>query len=266
MLATRLGFPISTTHALLGALIGAALGAGGAINYAALGSGFLLPLLLSPMLSAGLGFSAYALLRLRPLERDCVCVTVVETVSAGPSAALQGAGVELIIAPAIECAPLATPARFSITALLDRAHLLSAVTVCFARSVNDTPKLAALLITANAFDPRVSALGIAMAMSLGGLIMARRVAETMSLRISRIDPAQGVSANLITAVLVLSASNFGLPVSTTHVSVGSIAGAGARAGALDWAVLRNVLLSWAATLPIAAAGAALLSLAAALWR
>jgi PiT family inorganic phosphate transporter len=64
-----------------------------------------------------------------------------------------------------------------------------------------------------------------------------------------------VSANLITALLVLVASNFGMPVSTTHVSVGTIAGVGASANTLDKSVFRNVLLSWLATLPISAAAA-----------
>ena len=75
----------------------------------------------------------------------------------------------------------------------------------------------------------------------------------MSQRVTRMDHAQGLAANLITALLVLLASKFGLPVSTTHVSVGSIAGVGASAKTLDWQTLRNVLLSWAGTLPLAAA-------------
>lgn len=79
-----------------------------------------------------------------------------------------------------------------------------------------------------------------------------QVAETMNRRVTRLDHAQGLAANLITAVLVLLASRFGLPVSTTHVSVGSIASVGASAGSLDLRTPRNVLLSWVATLPIAA--------------
>jgi len=67
--------------------------------------------------------------------------------------------------------------------------------------------------------------------------------------------SSGLAANFITATLVLFASKFGLPVSTTHVSVGSIAGAGASAKTLNWHVLRNVFLSWVATLPLAAAAA-----------
>ncbi|OIO83081.1 MAG: hypothetical protein AUJ88_00340 [Gallionellaceae bacterium CG1_02_56_997] len=67
------------------------------------------------------------------------------------------------------------------------------------------------------------------------------------------DHAQGLTANLITAMLVLFASKLGVPVSTTHVSIGSIAGVGMRAQTLDWVALRQIMLSWLATLPLAAA-------------
>jgi PiT family inorganic phosphate transporter len=94
---------------------------------------------------------------------------------------------------------------------------------------------------------------VALTMAAGGLLLSRRVAETMSLRINRMDAVQGVSANFITAALVLLASRFGLPVSTTHISVGSIAGVGAGARTLDASALRSVLLSWVVTLPSSAA-------------
>uniref|UniRef100_UPI00375317A8 inorganic phosphate transporter n=1 Tax=Polaromonas sp. TaxID=1869339 RepID=UPI00375317A8 len=90
------------------------------------------------------------------------------------------------------------------------------------------------------------------AMALGGVLLSRRVAETMSRRVSRIDSTQGLSANLITATLVLGASQFGLPVSTTHVSVGAIAGVGTGADTLNKSALRTILLSWVITLPMAA--------------
>lgn len=96
-------------------------------------------------------------------------------------------------------------------------------------------------------------LAIAILMAVGGLLFSRRVAETISLRLNHIDTRQGLSANMITAALVLFASKFGVPVSTTHVAVGSIAGIGAYAGTMSAKVLRDVLLSWVATLPLAAA-------------
>lgn len=98
---------------------------------------------------------------------------------------------------------------------------------------------------------QVSIILIATVMAVGGLVFARRVAETMSRRGTRMNHTQGLAANLITALLVLGASKFGLPVSTTHVSVGSIAGVGAGGHALNWPILRNILLSWIATLPLA---------------
>lgn len=131
-------------------------------------------------------------------------------------------------------------------------HYLSAATICFARGVNDTPKIAALLIGTRLVSPDISALAVALAMAIGGWLLSRRVAETMSLKLNQLDPTQGVSANLVTAALVLFASRWGFPVSTTHVSVGSIIGTGAGARTLDLSVVRNVLLSWVATLPIAA--------------
>lgn len=268
--ATRIGMPVSTTHALLGALIGAGLASGwSTINLAALGSSFLLPLLASPVMAAALGIAAYGLLRrLRP-EVDCACVIEDQRlpISGGEMALTRSAtSPRLIAAPMVECDEMpGVAARLTIPATLDTIHILSASAICFARAVNDTPKLAALLIAAGAVGAQPSAVLIAVAMGIGGALLARRVAETMSLKINHLDHAQGISANLITAFLVIFASRWGLPVSTTHVSVGSISGVGARAGTLDWPALRAVLWSWVATLPFAAgfawAAAMLLGLA-----
>jgi PiT family inorganic phosphate transporter len=138
---------------------------------------------------------------------------------------------------------------------------LSAGTICFARSVNDTPKLAALLLAAKVTGVEVSFSIIAAGMAVGGLLNGRRVAETMSKKIVPIAHEQGLVANLVTSVLVLTASSFGLPVSTTHVSVGAISGTGFVTGKLDRTKLGEIVLSWVTTLPLAAclaAGTALL--------
>jgi len=124
--------------------------------------------------------------------------------------------------------------------------------ICFARGVNDTPKIAALLIASRLIGAQNSILLLSIAMALGGIGFAKKVAERMSHRVTRMDHSQGLAANFITAMLVLFASKLGVPVSTTHVSVGSIAGVGMRAQTLDWATLRQILLSWLATLPLAA--------------
>lgn len=258
MTATRVGMPVSTTHALIGGLVGAGLGASSdGIAIGALGTGFVAPLLFSPVAAALLGAAVYSILPLYRPSADCACVTSSEPVQlvAGGHALRSGiAASRLVVAPAADCDRLiAAPVRFSIGALRDRLHILSAASICFARGVNDTPKMVALLVSARLAGVGPSAALVALLMGAGGLLLGRRVAETMSLRLNHMDERQGVSANLITALLVLVASRFGLPVSTTHVSVGSIAGVGLGAGTLDLAALRSVLLSWLATLPCAAA-------------
>lgn len=262
MLATRLGFPISTTHALVGGLIGAGLAdSASALDFGNLGSKFLLPLLTSPILSAFMAFSTYLIfIRKRPksLEKNCMCLVDDQPLPAGNVGLVARINAacnapHLVIASKEICDEGPQPvARISTNRLMDGLHLLSASTICFARGVNDTPKLAALLITANMLSGLASTIAVTAAMALGGWLLSRRVAETMSHKINHLDTAQGISANLITATLVLFASRLGLPVSTTHVSVGSIIGTGAAGGTLDLSVVRNVLLSWVATLPIAA--------------
>lgn len=258
MIATRVGMPISTTHALLGGLIGAGvMASSNGIDLGALGSGFVLPLLVSPVLAATLGLVAYLYIRTRRAAApDCVCIggSKASINANGAALTVGNPSPALLLAQKADCDRLSAPTvRLSVPRIMDRVHLFSATAICFARSVNDTPKLAALLIAANATGVRMSVALIALLMATGGLLMARRVAETMSLRINRMDAPQGITANIITAALVLLASRFGLPVSTTHVSVGSIAGVGAGARTLDWPALRAVLLSWVATLPCAAA-------------
>ncbi|HSL53318.1 MAG TPA: inorganic phosphate transporter [Pyrinomonadaceae bacterium] len=74
----------------------------------------------------------------------------------------------------------------------------------------------------------------------------------MSKKITPLNPGQGLTANLVTSSLVILASRFGLPVSTTHVSVGSLFGIGLITGEANRHVVSGILMSWVLTLPIAA--------------
>lgn len=254
-IATRTGFPVSTTHALIGGLVGAGITQAGGVHFAKLADTFLLPLLVSPLLAAMLGVFAYRLFRAQTVRADCACVTLEPVVTPTIAAAQKGAVMlpVVVIGQKSECERAAMPIRFSITKYLDRLHVGSAMAICLARGVNDTPKLVALLLIAHSLgNTHISVVVIAFAMGLGGLLFAKKVAHTMSQRVTKLDHASGLAANLITASLVLFASKLGLPVSTTHVSVGAIAGVGASANTLDVAALRNVLLSWVLTLPVAA--------------
>ncbi len=136
--------------------------------------------------------------------------------------------------------------------LIDAAHFLSAGVVSFARGLNDTPKIVPLMLGIQAVSMQGGAFAIALFMAIGGWLNSRRVAETMSKRITAMNAGQGFTANLITGILVIAASRFGLPVSTTHVSVGSIFGVGLISRQANSRVFTQILLSWILTLPIAA--------------
>jgi inorganic phosphate transporter, PiT family len=136
--------------------------------------------------------------------------------------------------------------------LMDAAHFLSAGTVSFARGLNDTPKIVALLLLWKALDIRWGFVAVAITMAIGGLLNAKRVAETMSNKITTMNHGQGFAANLTTAILVVLATLYVLPVSTTHVSVGSLFGIGLTTGKANPRVISAIVLSWLITLPCAA--------------
>ena len=149
------------------------------------------------------------------------------------------------VANTSECVDLYTDRVWGVhlQMLLDIAHGISAALVSFARGLNDTPKIAGLLVAAQAFDIKWGMVAIAVGIALGGLLNARRVAETISNKITDLNHGQGFSANLVTGILVIFASNLGLPVSTTHVSVGSIFGIGMVTGKRNTKVIGNILIS-----------------------
>jgi inorganic phosphate transporter, PiT family len=137
--------------------------------------------------------------------------------------------------------------------LVDAAHFLSAGAVCFARGLNDTPKILAIVLAVELGGGTSWALaGVAIAIAVGGLLGARRVAETVSKKITPLEPGQGLIANASTAGLVIAASIWKLPVSTTHVSTGCIFGIGLLRRTARWRVLAGILVAWVTTLPIAA--------------
>lgn len=270
--ATVIGFPVSTTHALTGAMVGCGLIAvGNQVNFAALQKSFLLPLLLSPVLAIVLSALLYLLLRSCRLifgisKEWCACVGTENRVLAMPQPAhplaRQGASAQysVMFGESSACQERYAGSFLGIDAqqIMDGAHFLSAGVVCFARSLNDTPKIVAVLLILKTLDIRWGFVAIAFMMMLGGLMHSRKIAETMSKKITAMNHGQGFSANLSTGILVILASVFGLPVSTTHVAVGSLFGIGLTTGKANPKVMMGIVLSWIITLPCAALlGAAL---------
>ena len=272
LLATKFGLPISTTHSLIGGILGAGIAsAGAALNVGTLGRSFLIPLLTSPLVAVLLALILYyglhALATAAQIRRDtCVCldgssllpVRHLELANGGEThfavATLEPSGRLVTVGSMRQCVEkydgrvIGVPVR----ALTDGVHVLSAAAVSYARGLNDTPKLLGLLLVVNTLDIRLGIAAIALAMTLGGLINARKVAITMSRKIAGMNDGQALTANLVTALLVIVASRFGLPVSTTQVSVGAISGVGIVNRSVDPRTVKAILASWLLTLPIAA--------------
>jgi inorganic phosphate transporter, PiT family len=262
ILATRFGFPVSTTHALIGAMLGSGLLAtSGGVNIIALKNNFLLPLLLSPMVAVMLATLIYFLFkqaqqRLKVSQSLCLCIDdeIVTTSHAGALVMAREINTVITLAEEADC-----DSRYAgkvlgveVKSAVDKMHFFSAGSVCFARGLNDTPKIAALLLLFPAMTVAWAIVLVAVVIALGGLINARRVAETMSHKITELSHGQGLAANLSTALLVVFASKFGMPVSTTHVSVGSLFGIGLSNGRVQQRMIGTILLSWLLTLPCAA--------------
>lgn len=264
-IATKVGMPVSTTHGLVGALFGVGVMAVGTdFNFSRLGEVFLLPLILSPLLAGG--FSLLAYLVLKKLKQksgiqksSCICVneTTPELIAKGNSLNFTNSALEINTCTKTSCS---TGTDYDgeilgITAqkVLDTLHFLSAGAVSFARGLNDTPKIVGLLLVINALDLKWGMLAIGVAIAIGGLLNAKKVGITMSKKITPMTHGQGFTANLVTACLVTTASINGLPVSTTHVSVGSIFGIGTVTRKADLKMVSKIILSWVLTLPIAAA-------------
>jgi PiT family inorganic phosphate transporter len=103
----------------------------------------------------------------------------------------------------------------------------------------------------------------ATAIALGTYSGGWRIIRTVGMRIIKMDPAQGFSAQGSGAAVILAASHYGYPLSTTHVISGGVMGAGAakRLSAVRWGVAGNIVIAWLLTLPAAAAiGAAVYGL------
>jgi PiT family inorganic phosphate transporter len=267
LIATRVGIPVSTTHSLIGALVGTGLAlAPTEVEWAALGGRYFVPLLISPLLAVVAAALIYpfarwlrAVLGIEPTT--CVCLPNAEpepvAVDASGSLLLARTRLPLTVDQAEACSRRYQGRIGGISAqrVLDAAHVGSAFSLGFARGLNDTPKVLALLIAAgwSGIAPQVSLLVVATAMAAGGLLHSRRLATTLGHRITSMNHGQGLVANAVGSVLVIGASLLGSPVSTTHVSTGAIFGIGIWTGSADRRVIGGIVLAWVATLPLGAA-------------
>jgi PiT family inorganic phosphate transporter len=146
------------------------------------------------------------------------------------------------------------------------AQLLSAALLSGAHGTNDAQKTMGIITAAlvaghfqNSFAvPKWVIVISATAMGLGTLSGGWRVVRTMGTRLTRLKPRSGFAAETGAALSIFFATHLGLPVSTTHVVAGSIAGVGAiqRVRAVRWTLAANIVVAWVLTIPAAAALAA----------
>ena len=147
-------------------------------------------------------------------------------------------------------------------------HLLSSAAYSTSHGLNDAQKtmgiIAVLLYSTGYLSgefhvPHWVAIACYIAIAMGTLSGGWKIIETMGTRITKLSQHQGFSASAGGSVMVFTASLLGIPVSTTHTITGAIMGAGAarRASAVRWGVARNVFAAWVITIPASATVGAL---------
>jgi inorganic phosphate transporter, PiT family len=147
-------------------------------------------------------------------------------------------------------------------------HLVSAGTLSLSHGLNDAQKTMGLItvllystgyLQGHFAVPNWVALSCYVAMGLGTLTGGWRVIETMGTRITKLSQHQGFSASAGASVMLFAASFFGIPVSTTHTVTGCVIGAGAarRASAVRWGIAGDVAIAWVITIPASAIVAAI---------
>jgi inorganic phosphate transporter, PiT family len=221
------GLPSSSSHALIGGVVGSALVAkgGDAVNGAGLVEKVMIPALIAPTLAfvvAAIGIvCAYNIIgRLRP--------------------GVVGRGYRL-------------------------GQVASGGLLALSHGTNDAQKTMGIItlaliahgdISADHFHvPTWVVISSASAIAVGTYVGGWRIIRTLGTRIIKMDPAQGFAAQSAGAAVILASSHFGYPLSTTHTISGAVMGAGAakRLSAVRWGVAGNIVLAWILTLPAAGA-------------
>jgi PiT family inorganic phosphate transporter len=260
LFASLTGLPVSTTHALTGAIVGVALAIGGtaSVHWSMLLATIAAPLALSPLAAGLIGYGMHAVTA--GVSPACVCVeSEMAIADVDGDGALAAFASPRLVASTTGCEAAAYRWRLVPAGAV---HWAAAAALSFARGVNDNAKLAAIAalgFTALNTDVWLAFATTAVAMTIGSYAAGLRVTYTLSERVVHMEQDTGLAAALVAAGLVLAASFYMVPVSTTHVSTGAIVGAGLRqgGGAVEWQRLGSIAAAWVITLPIAALLAAL---------
>ena len=223
------GLPSSSSHALIGGLVGSALMAGVFVNWATVIDKVVIPMVLSPLVAFSLGFAVMLLIMWMFRKQS--------------------------------------PAKVSRGFRL--AQVLSAAAMALGHGLQDAQKTMGVIFLALLTGGYVAAddplplwviIAAATAISLGTYSGGWRIMRTLGRRIIHLDPPQGFAAESVAAsVLYTTAYVFEAPISTTHTITTAVMGVGAtkRFSAVRWGVARSILVAWILTFPAAGAMAAL---------
>jgi PiT family inorganic phosphate transporter len=226
LLTWYFGLPSSSSHALIGGVVGSTLAAEG--TKGVLGDGLVEKVIVPALIAPLLAFTVAGLAIL-------VCYRIVG--SRPPGSVNRG----------FRAGQIVTGSLFSLS-----------------HGTNDAQKTMGIIFLALVANGNLDAgddiptwviLSAASAIALGTYAGGWRIIRTMGTRIIKMDPAQGFASQASGAAVILSASHAGFPLSTTHVISGAIMGAGAakRVSAVRWGVAGNIVGAWVLTLPAAAA-------------
>jgi inorganic phosphate transporter, PiT family len=224
------GLPSSSSHALIGGVVGAAFVAAG--SDAVLGDGVvgkvLVPAVIAPVLAFVVGAIGIV-----------ICYRVVGRQRPGPVA--RGYRLGQVVSGGLLALAHGTN---------DAQKTMGVITLALIANGNLAP---------DSDPPTWVIVSAATAIALGTYSGGWRIIRTMGTRIIKMDPAQGFSAQGAGAAVILTSSHFGFPLSTTQVISGGVMGAGAgkRVSAVRWGVAGNIVTAWLLTLPAAAAIGAL---------
>ena len=257
LITWALAIPSSSSHALVGGLIGGALAYGGTneVQWDSFGLKVLVPLVSSPILGLLIGFGLMVLLLNLIGRLKFHRLTAIVSRSMPSRFRTSEA----------EAHEGASPTR--INDRFRRLQVISAAYMALAHGSNDAQKTMGImtlaLYTAKAIPDKSVPVWViliaATAMSLGTAAGGWRIMKTMGQRVVKLDPVHGFAAETTAASIILAASHFGMPVSTTHVISSAIMGVGTsdRFKAVRWSVARGIATAWVLTIPCAAAIAAL---------
>lgn len=149
----------------------------------------------------------------------------------------------------------------NVKALFRPLQVLSAAFIAFTHGANDAQKamgiillalIGAGMLGADAGVPFWVKVSCALAMALGTASGGWKIIKTMGTKIVKLQPINGFASDFTSATVILGATQLGLPVSTTHVASSAIMGVGStrRFSAVRWGVAGNMLIAWVVTIPI----------------